>query len=61
MPAPTGASRHIPAVDCDGAFQSPASAMLEQPVDELNDRGFAAPFHAVKRISSPGSTAKEQS
>ena len=40
---PQGRPGHIPAAHCDGAFQSPASAMLEQPVDELNDRGLTAP------------------
>ena len=40
---PQGRPSHIPAAHCDGAFQSPASAMLEQPVDELDDRGLSAP------------------
>ena len=40
---PQGRPGHIPAVDCDGAFQSPASAMLEQPIDEFDDGGLAAP------------------
>ena len=46
---PQGRSGHIPAAHCDGAFQSSASAMLEQPVDELDDRGFAAPALAGEK------------
>ena len=46
---PQGRPGHIPAVDCDGAFQSPASAMLEQPVDELDDGGLAAPALAGEK------------
>ena len=46
---PQGRPGHIPAAHCDGAFQSPASAMLEQPVDELDDRGFAAPALAGEK------------
>ena len=46
---PQGRAGHIPAVDCDGAFQSPASAMLEQSVDELDDRSLAAPALAGEK------------
>ena len=46
---PQGRPGHIPAAHCDGAFQSPASAMLEQPVDELDDGGLAAPALAGEK------------